>query len=353
MPDWTKSMQQTFEYYVVDPDTWGNASKLDCVTECTVEWDGESATFGSASISCTETLDECYIRAYLITIQNGVKESYPLGTFMVETPSDTFDGRNHTISLDAYTPLLELKDNSPPLGYSIPKGENIMNYGVRLSRENCRAPVVPVSSTETLSNDFVAETDEAWLSYISDLVACAKYQPSLDEMGRILFAPVQDIASLQPVWTYNDDNSSLLYPDVSLERDMYGIPNVVEVLYSTSSGFYYAKVVNDDETSPISTVRRGREIVHRVANPTFAGNPTQSQVEEYARQTLRNLSSFEYRVSYSHGYCPPRIGDCVRLNYKRAGLIDVKAKVVSQSIKCVPGCPVSETAVFTVKLWKG
>ena len=22
MPDWTKSMQQTFEYYVVDPNTW-------------------------------------------------------------------------------------------------------------------------------------------------------------------------------------------------------------------------------------------------------------------------------------------------------------------------------------------
>ena len=22
MPDWTKTMQQTFEYYVVDPGTW-------------------------------------------------------------------------------------------------------------------------------------------------------------------------------------------------------------------------------------------------------------------------------------------------------------------------------------------
>ena len=32
---------------------------------------------------------------------------------------------------------------------------------------------------------------------------------------------------------------------------------------------------------------------------------------------------------------------------------DIKAKVISQSIKCEPGCPVSEKAVFTMKLWRG
>jgi hypothetical protein len=58
-------------------------------------------------------------------------------------------------------------------------------------------------------------------------------------------------------------------------------------------------------------------------------------------------------VSYSHGYCPVRIGDCVRLNYRRAGLDDVKAMVKTQTIKCSSGgCEVSETAVFTKKLWK-
>lgn len=28
MPDWTKSMEQTFEYYVVDPGTWCDKSQI-------------------------------------------------------------------------------------------------------------------------------------------------------------------------------------------------------------------------------------------------------------------------------------------------------------------------------------
>ena len=66
---------------------------------------------------------------------------------------------------------------------------------------------------------------------------------------------------------------------------------------------------------------------------------------------MKDLSTIEYTVSYTHGYCPVRLGDCVRLNYKAAGITDIKAKVISQSIKCEPGCPVSEKAVFTTKLW--
>ena len=31
---------------------------------------------------------------------------------------------------------------------------------------------------------------------------------------------------------------------------------------------------------------------------------------------------------------------------------NIKAKVISQSIECVPGCPVTEKAVFTTKLWR-
>ena len=154
------------------------------------------------------------------------------------------------------------------------------------------------------------------------------------------------------MYTFNDDNSSILYPDFDMEHDLYGIPNVVEVIYSSGRDNYYAKVVNDDIDSPISTVNRGREIVYRVTDPDLIGDPTENQIQEYADNLLRALSSIEYTVSYKHGYCPVRVGDCIRLNYARAGINNIKAKVISQSIECVPGCPVTEKAVFTTKLWR-
>ena len=101
----------------------------------------------------------------------------------------------------------------------------------------------------------------------------------------------------------------------------------------------------------VSTVTRGRQIIYRETNPDVAAGITQEQLDEYAQNLLKEMSSIEYKLSYTHGYCPVRLNDCVMLNYSRAGLRNIKAKVVQQSITCEPGCPVRETAVFTKQLW--
>ena len=358
MPDWSLSMQQTYEYYIVNPETWKDTRQINIVKSSTINRDSEAETLGSATFEVTESVGECYIRVYLITIQNGVKEKHALGTFLVQTPATSFDGKIRNISMDAYTPLLELKEKQPPIGYAIIKSKNtendesIMEHAYKLTQEATRAPVVPASCDTKLVNDFVAETNDTWLSFISDLIKNAKYKLALDELGRVLYAPEQDTASLQPVWTYDDSNSSILYPSISMDHDLYGIPNVVEVIYSNDSKQFYSKVSNDDENSPTSTVSRGREIIYRVTDPGFVGIPTSNQLDEYAERLLKELSTIEYTITYTHGYCPVRLGDCVRLDYKRAGLKDIKAKVISQSIKCEPGCPVTEKAVFTTKLWR-
>lgn len=351
MPDWTKSMEQTYEYYMVDPGTWKDMKRLTNVKTCNITRDSGVETLGSATLDVTESLGECYIRVYLIAIQNGLTDKIPLGTFLVQTPSSSYNGKVSSATLDAYTPLLELKENPPPLGYSILENSNIMENAYRIIRERARAPVIVTECTETLFDNFVANTDDTWITFTRDLIAKARYEFALDELGRILFSPKQDTASLQPVWTYDDGNSSILQPTLTIDRDLYGIPNVVEVVYSNGAGHHYARVVNDDPNSLTSTVNRGREIKHRVINPDFIGNPTNNQIREYAERLLRELSSLECTITYTHGYCPVRIGDCVRLNYLRAGVTDIKAKVISQSIKCIPGCPVTEKAAFTTKLW--
>lgn len=351
MPNWSASMQQTYEYYIVDPGTWKDVSQIKTVKSSTVVRDSDAETLGSATFDISDSVGECYIRVYLVIIQNGLTERFPLGTFIVQTPSSKFDGKTRSVSMDAYTPLLELKEKKPPIGYSIAKESNILSYAGSLSEENLRAPVVKTKCDEKLFDDFVASTDDTWLTFLTDLLSNAKYRFDIDENGRILFAPDQDTASLQPVWTYTDDNSSILYPEMSMDHDLYGIPNVVEAVYSNGGSNYYARVVNDDENSPTSTVNRGREIIYRVTDPNLIGDPSNGLIKTYAEQLLRELSTIEYTISYTHGYCPVRLGDCVRLNYDRAGITDIKAKVIYQSIKCEPGCPVSEKAVFTVKLW--
>jgi hypothetical protein len=253
--------------------------------------------------------------------------------------------------MDAYTPLLELKEGLPPLGYTIPKGVNVMHNAYLLCYENARAPVVKTGCDITLINDFVANVDDTWMTYLSDLIANANYTFALDELGRILFNPIQKTESLQAVWTYDDGNSSILYPDITIERDLYGIPNVVEVVYSTGTEYLYSRVVNDDPNSPTSTVNRGRTITKRITDPGLPGDSTKRQIDEYAKRVLKELSTVECSITYTHGYCGTRLGDCIRMDYVNAGIRDVKGKIISQTIKCEPGCPVTEKSIFTANLW--
>lgn len=352
MVDWTQSMEQSFEYYEVDPASWKDRKLLKTVKSSSINRDLSTISLGSATIDVTDMLGETYIRIYLVAIQNGQITKVPLGIFLVQTPTSVFDGKTKNVSMDAYTPLIELKENPTPLGYALLKGENIMQRAYQIVRNYCRGPVVETTSVEVLEKDFVANTSDTWLKFVIDLIGMAKYELALDEMGRILFEPIRKVDELQPVWTFDDDNSSIIYPEVSITHDIYGIPNVVEVVVMLGKEIYTARVENTNVNSPTSIQSRGREILYRELSPKFAGLPTKEMADEYAETLLKTLSSVEYEISYSHGYCPVRLGDCVRLNYKKAELLDVKAKVISQTIKCDTGCTVSEKAIFTKNIWK-
>ena len=101
MADWTKSMEQTFEYYIVDPGTWKDVRPLTQVKSSSITRELSSETLGSASFDITELLGECYIRIYLVVRQNGLTEKFPLGTYLIQTPSSNFNGRIHNFQLDA------------------------------------------------------------------------------------------------------------------------------------------------------------------------------------------------------------------------------------------------------------
>lgn len=345
-------MQQTFEFCSVNPDTWMDESIIDSITSATIEIDCNSDTIYSANIASTESLGEQYIRIYLVATQDDETIRQPLGTFLVQTPSSQFNGRVHNISVDAYSPLLELKEKKPPIGYTALKNTNIVERAIELCFENMRAPIVNTSNTETLTEHFVSDPSETWLSYLSDLIAKAKYRFNLDELGNLSFEPIQEDVSLQPRFTYNDDKVSILQPDITINKDLYGIPNTVEVIYSApSGGIMYTKVVNDDPSSIVSTVNRRRTILYRETNPQLPGVPTPEQLDEYAKNLLKRLSTIEGTISYKHGFCPVRVGDCVYINYERAGIRDLRAVVKRQTIDCKTGCQVSEEAVFTDNLW--
>lgn len=353
MVDWTKSMQQTFEYYIVDPYTWSDVRRVDKVKSCSITRDLGVQTLGSASLDCDEDLNDKYVRVYLIARQGDEIEKVPLGTHLYQSPSTSFDGKRQSINHDGYTPLIEMTEKQMPVGFTGREEQNVLDLAYQILTDgSLRAPVIRGSDSTTLTGDFLADISESRLSFVSDLLILAKYSLGLDELGKIIFSPDRKLDSMQPVWSFTDDNSSILYPDLTMTRDIFGIPNRIEVIYSPNEGGPMTSVLeNTDDASIVSRQARGRWITYRETDPNIASGISQDQLDAYTRKRLEDLSTVDFEVSYRHAYCPVRLGDCVRLNYVKAGLISTRAKVIKQDIECVPGCPVRETAVFTKKLW--
>ena len=355
MIDWTKSMRQTFEYYIVDPATWFDVEPLTTIKSCSITRDSTLDTLGSASIESSDDLNDKYVRAYLIATQGDEKEKIPLGTFLAQSPSTSFDGKVHAVSHDAYTPLIELSEKQMDMGYAVRKGANVVEAarGILLSN-SLRAPVGDCEDSTTLTGDFLSDPSDTRLTFVSDLLINAKYSLGLDETSGIIFVPYKELEAMQARGIFTDDNSSILYPDITMGRDIFGVPNKVEVVFSSNTGAYLTSVdKNDDETSIVSYQARGRWITYRETNPDVVDGITQEQLDEYAHNKLVGLSTVDFEISYKHGYCPVRLGDCIMLDYKRAGIRNTRAKVVKQVIDCIPGTPVQETAVFTKKLFGG
>lgn len=350
-PDWSSSMQQTFEYYAVDPFSWMDLEKLDNVESCTITRDADNETKGSATITSETDLSDTYVRCYLVAVQSGYTFKIPIGTHMYQAPGFSYNGKRQIVNQDGYTSLIELKESMPPIGFALSKKSTIMSNAYNIAMEHMRAPITPASSTSKLAQNFVSDENDTWLSFLSDLISNASFEFGVDALGQIFFDTIKDTSAMNPVYVYTDDNSSILYPEIQMQRDLYGVPNVVEVVYSSTNGTpIFSRAVNSDKDSIISVLARGREVVYRETNPDIAEGATQSDVDEYAKILLKNLSSFEFQITYTHGYCPVELGDCVELNYEKAGISHVKARVIRQVIKCEPGCPVEETAVYTQEL---
>ena len=375
--DWTKSMRQTYEVYIVDPSTWLDSKLLDTVTGASITRDISSDTVVSGSIEYVGEINEDYVRIYLIAEQGDEYEKIPLITMLCQTPSMEYNGKYKKTSITGYSPILELEGEYPPLGYTVPR--NYPNWYQKsfddlivtrldqlipqIFEDHCRAPIGSMSveradqkSLNALYKDYVVGQEDTWKTVAFKLLEMINQKVMITPLGEIKFYESPNYLTLQPTWTYTSDNSSILATDLTVERDLYGVPNVVQIIITTTAGnTIIGEATNEDESSITSIQNRGRRVVHREVNPDILGKVAsgvaKDVAEDYAKDILQRLSSLTYTINYTHGYCPVHIGDCVIIDYPDAGINNERAYVISQNIDCKTGCQVEETAMLVKSLW--
>lgn len=357
MIDWHGGMTRTYEFWEVNPQTWLDSRKIGSITDASIVRDMDEDTCGHASFSSTDELPECYVRTYLIARQGDQHERVCLGTHMVQTPSVSFDGIVARCDADGYTPLIEMSEKYPPIGFTTKLTKNLAEYAREMCKNGTRAPLEGFESDESDPKSMVravlvAENSDTALSFATTLLEKANMHFEVAPDGTVGAFRNDDSFSMRPTYVFDDSNSSILLPDVSDGGDLFGIPNVVEIISSTSSGFAQGRAVNSDPASPTSTVSRGREIVYRDTSPDLGEHPTDSEAQAYAKKVLVEKSSVERTVTFSHAFVPNvTVGSCVMLDYERFGK-PIVAVIKSQDITCDKAMTVNETATYTVRMFE-
>lgn len=351
--DWSRSLQVTWRYCLVDPITWVDAEPLDSVSSCSVSWDASTETLVSGSLEVDETFPEgeCYVRVWCDATQEHRTERYPVATLLCQASSDSSEGTKRTFSVEAHSPLLELADDQPPVGWSV-SGQ--VDDAIRAICSHMRAPLTEYESDTTLTSAVVAGDDDTWLTMLWAVLDSADLTMLVDGTGWLRIEPKSAPWSLNPLMTLSDtDERGVLWADMSRETSLFSIPNRLEVIWSGGTEHYSSVAVNDDPSSPTSVPTRGRVVSTRETNPEgLMASPTQEAVDEYAQRRLRELSVVTRTYSLKSGFMPIWLGAAVKLELAKLSANEV-ACVTDIEVQCDVEAGMGLTLTSTRELWGG
>ena len=335
--DWSKGYSAEYYATIVDPVTWKDIQRIELV--------GGNIKRTSTGLRDAATLDmktwtapiEAYIRIYLDTAQSESYAHEALFTGLATSPGRKAYATSEDRSVDCYSVLKAADDVQLTRGWYALGGQNAGRILISLLSV-VPAPVEISDNAPTLASTIIAEDGETRLSMIEKVLDAIGWRMIIKGNGTICCGPFSDV----PVATFDAVEYDIIEAPLTIKEDWYSCPNVLMAI----SGDMIGIARDDDQNSPLSTVRRGREVWKVEKSAALAANES---IAEYANRALQEAQRIQQSVSYDRRYVPTvTIGDTVRLHYP-AQDIDNNYVVSSQSITLgAGGCKTSEEVLANI-----
>lgn len=328
--DWSKGFSASYYMAIIDKRTWNDASRRE-ITGGSVSRSG-SGLRQSADIDCPgyEPGTEQWIRVWLDVRQNGAAEHVAVFTGLACSPSIKRDGNIKEIPLECYSVLKPADDVMLQRGWYIAAGMNGAQMAASMLQEVIPAPVIVEGSSPSLQQAIIAEDGETVLSMVDKILDAIGWQLRIDGMGTVTLRETSD----EPVATFGTDYD-IVETEIQIEQDWFDCPNVFRAVSDDMT----AIARDDSESSPLSTVTRGREIWMEETNCDM--NDGES-IEEYSIRRLKEEQQKSTRITYNRRFHPDVMtGDMIRLNYP-AQELQGNYRVSDQTIQLEHGARTEE-----------
>lgn len=342
--DWTRGYQvAAWRLFQVNRDTWADGDEVGGLYSATVNSDAEDPTIQHADLTVDaavgERLESGYYRIAMTAQQGGETERVDVATLLCESTSDIVDRGYAARTVVGQSVLHPASTDKLAIGSYAPSGVDGAEYAAELLRASINAPVV-VQGSFTLDSPVVFDGCSV-LDAVRLILKAGSFALHIDGYGRVVISP----AITEPALILDNAGARLLQPTISRSLDYSGVPNV----YRVTQGTQMVEVVNDDPSSPTSTVTRGWRNVETEDNPIRVNGET---LGGYAERMLEEKSTVPDSRTYAREWWPDvYVGSLVRGTIASVG-IDGLFRVDSQRFTCDKGITVEEQASREVVTWQ-
>lgn len=328
MADWTKPFSAAYRWMRVSRDTGYEVGQITNLTSGELTINQDSSTFESASVDCIGPIDvgidllRCYMDA---TWDDGTTETVCLGTWVPSIPSRDVKGSYENCSIRLDGRLLEVNEDSFDAPVVFGNTSTCIEYA-RGIIEGCGLSVVMydndpgtrIANHWTFGLDGDDSNGGSKLRAVNALLSRANFRSaSTDAYGNVVFRKSAEQPYGTPSWTFTEGPSATFLMDATDERDATDVCNVVLAVYETEDSTTIGEAIDDDPTSPYSTVSLRRR---KVAKYFYDDAVTQEVADARAARLLATNQSVIHRITLSHIHCDLRVGDIAEIDYGSAGI---------------------------------
>ena len=337
MINWGLGYSASYHATLVDPITmedigYGDEASFDITGGSISRTDTDLRQSADISTVDIELERESWIRVYMIATQGVEKQRIPIFTGLAITPSKNVNGRRTEISIQCYSVLKPLQDILLPKGWFVDTGVSCTNIIRQLT--DPISNIVTIAPTDAMFDDYIiAENNETYLSMLDAVLTSMNWRIRIDGYGRVSIGPYAN----EPAQIFDGRSNDVLEPQVKIDNDWYGCPNVLRVTTNYDEYIEY-----DYSDSIYSIPSRGRQVWAEESNCNLTNGES---LEFYAKRRLKELQDFAVKVSYQRSYDPAVFPtDVVRINYPEYDISGV-FYVTSQTVTLGYGSATQEEVI--------
>ncbi len=246
--------------------------------------------------------------------------SFPLGIFLLNSPTRKDQNNNVYRDVEAYGLTQILRDDKFTERYTVRAGTNYRDAIIDILAS------AGITKHNIEQTDKTLPTDKDWapgvekLEAANELVSAINFTPIYDDVnGYFTSASYRSPSVRSAEYTYSDDELSVTFPGMTEELDTFNIPNSwVVTLSDPEREPLVSRYTNENPESPTSTVSRGRTIVDAREVDDIAD---QQALDAYVQRIAFEASQVYGKIEFNTAIMPMHdMSDVIQLNYSPLGI---------------------------------